>query len=414
MQVKKKKLASDMMWNTIGNIVYCICQWIITILVVHLSSYSDAGYLSLAMSTTSTFSTIALFNMRNYQVSDIKGDFKDDEYVGSRLLTVCFATACCLVSSINSTSTYQMLCIDAFMLIRISESLVDVFHGIDQKHEKYDVIGKSFLFRGILTVFSFSVGLLLTNNLAIAIVLTGVSNILVVLSYDLLNTLKFSKIKPILWNRNIKKLLMNCLPLMIISFLLSLIPLSARSQLQILKGNDILGKYASIASPTLIVQVFASYAFNPLVPRISVLFLEKRYDDFLSFLRKLIFIFIGFAFVIIFLGKFLGKFGLAILYGSSILEFYYLFNPLVICTLLTAYVWILTAIVTAIRSIVPMLVAMITSYLFVYFSTSRFIYSFGVNGASYVQIGGYSIFLVSLLIITIIKINRLKKGISNG
>ena len=53
-QNENKKIFSDMMWNTVGNIVYCICQWVITILVVRFASYSEAGYLSLAMSTTST------------------------------------------------------------------------------------------------------------------------------------------------------------------------------------------------------------------------------------------------------------------------------------------------------------------------------------------------------------------------
>ena len=68
MENAKGSLAKEMMWNSIGNLVYCICQWVITILTVRLCSYEMAGYLSLAMSTSSTFSTISLFSMRNYQV----------------------------------------------------------------------------------------------------------------------------------------------------------------------------------------------------------------------------------------------------------------------------------------------------------------------------------------------------------
>ncbi len=145
MSEKKSTLAKAMLWNTVGNLVYCICQWVITILAVKLDSYGAAGYLSLAMSTSSTFSTIAMFSMRNYQVSDVKNEFKDAEYLGSRLITSVIAIVLCALFAINSTSVYQMLCIDAFMVIRIAESIVDVIHGINQKFDRYDLIGKYYL-----------------------------------------------------------------------------------------------------------------------------------------------------------------------------------------------------------------------------------------------------------------------------
>ena len=62
----KKNIA----WNTFGSIFYCVCQWLITVLVVWLDSYSAAGNLSLAMTTSSSFSAISLFSMRNYPGPD--------------------------------------------------------------------------------------------------------------------------------------------------------------------------------------------------------------------------------------------------------------------------------------------------------------------------------------------------------
>ena len=407
--MKNRQLVSDMAWNTFGNIIYCICQWIITILVVRFASYEEAGYLGLAMTTTSTFATISLFNMRNYQVSDVKNEFSPNEYVGSRILTTTFAVICCLFSGFHSKNFYQMICINAFMLIRIAESFADVLHGVDQKYGRYDLIGKSYVIRGLLTVSFFTVIIAVTNSAAFAIIAIRLTNLFAVFFFDLRKTSRLSKIKPVLWNSGIRLLLIKCVPLVLISFVLSLIPLTAKQSLQNILGTDNLGKYSSIASPTLIVQVFASYAFNPLIPRISVMFMEERYSDFRLFLKRILVFFFCFS-VIVFCGAIIfGRLGLKILYGAEILEYYDAFYPLVGCTILTAYSWIMMAIVTVIRGIIPMMVGIVLSYLTVYFFADGMITCYGMNGASMIQLLGYSAFLLFLIIYTFSVISRKEK-----
>lgn len=47
------KIACNILWNTIGNIFYLGCQWLLSVVVVRISgSYADAGVLTLAISTT--------------------------------------------------------------------------------------------------------------------------------------------------------------------------------------------------------------------------------------------------------------------------------------------------------------------------------------------------------------------------
>ena len=134
-------MSKNILWNTIGSVFYSACQWVITIIVVHVASYEMAGYLSLAMTTSSSFSAISLFSMRNFQVSDVRGEYTSSQYVSSRIWTCIVAFVLCVVVSGLGNSQYQILCIMAFMLIRVSEALVDVMHGIDQKQERYDYIG---------------------------------------------------------------------------------------------------------------------------------------------------------------------------------------------------------------------------------------------------------------------------------
>ena len=130
----------NIFYNTFGNIFYSFCQWLITIVVVYLENYEfgAAGILSLAMTTSSSFSAISLFSMRNYQISDSKGEFTQSQYVSSRIITCAAALIACIIYAIPGNNAFQVLCIAAFMLVRIAEGFADVLFGVDQLHNRYD------------------------------------------------------------------------------------------------------------------------------------------------------------------------------------------------------------------------------------------------------------------------------------
>lgn len=404
--MKQNSLAKNMLWSSIGNLVYCICLWAITILTVRLCSYDQAGYLSLAMSASSTCSTIGLFSMRNFQISDVREEFRISEYVGSRFVTCFISVVFCLFYSLQSSSVYQGLCILAFMTIRLAECGIDVIHGVDQKYGRYDIIGKSLLLRGILTVLVFSFGLIATNDLLITLLITGCINLLAMFGYDVRKTNKLEALRPSFEIKKIVKLLKECAPLVAMSFLLSMIPLIPKSSVQEIIGNEMLGIYSSIGSPTLVVQVFATYAFNPLLPKLAAHYNEREYSEFLRIFHKLFIILIAFSAVMLFGASLLGRFGLKILYGSEILRYYDLFIPLVWCTILTAFVWILNSIVISIRKIYPMLIAMVVSFGLDLVLSKYFINIFEANGASYIQILSYIVFALSMIAIVEKSIRR--------
>lgn len=403
MTIKKEKIAKDMIINTIGNLVYCICQWVMTILVVRFVSYKEAGYLSLAMSTSSTFSTISHFSMRNFQVSDINNEFSVDEYVGSRIATCLLALVTCFVYAINSTDTYQMICIDAFMIIRIIEGFVDVFHGVDQKSGNYEIIGKSCLYRGIASLVGFLFGLIVFKNTFLAIAITALFNALVFVFYDVFNTIKMIRINPIIWNNHIKKLLAKCFPLVICTFLFSAIPLIAKTTLQNQYGTELLGIYSSISSPTIVVQIVASYAFSPLLPHISDSYSKGRYTQIIEFIKKMLLFFLGFSLLIIVCAFIFGKLGLSLLYGSSILDYYDLFIPIVLCTLMTSFIYVFISIATAFRMQIEMIIGISISFVIAYAFKNPIIARYSANGVSIIHVMSYLIILIWLISTILIK-----------
>lgn len=408
---KKNNLKKNVLLNTVGSVFYCACQWLLTVLVVRLDSLESSGYLSLAMTTSSSFSAVSLFGMRNFQVSDVNEEYSSKEYYGSRIITCTIAQVTCMIyAAVMANSFYNFICVTLFMLVRVAEGFADVFHGINQKYDRFDLIGASYILRGCLTAVSFAVGLILTNDLMITLLIMAVLNLAIVVLFDRMKTGNLENIKPIIFEKHISQLLISCIPLVVFTFLLSMENLIPKNLLESLLGADELGIYASIASPTLVVQVMATVIFNPFLPQFTKRYTEGKFDMFRKMFHKVLLVLVGMTVVVVIGANLVGRLGLRILFGEMILEYYYLFNPIVWCTILTAMIWVVSAIVIAIRQIKNLLIGIVIDFLLCIFIAHPLVEQYGKNGVSIVQIISYTVLIIYMIIICENTIIRSKGG----
>lgn len=411
---KKKEVVihhhiKDIIWNSVGNLFYYFGQWIITVLVVWISSYENAGYLSLAMSTSGTFSAIALFGVRNYQVSDVQGEYTTGEYVGIRIWTCFIAFLLCALFCINIDSVYQILCINAYMLIRVAEGFVDVIQGIEQIHSRYDYIGKSYLIRSILTVCAFVFGIYVVNNLVIVLYFIAFLNLLFVLLYDCTIACRLEKFR-IDWKGKHKyNLLKECVSIVIFSFLLNLISLIPRIVLQQSISAEEFGIYVSLAMPASIVQTASITLFTPFIPMFSKQYNPDSINQFRIMINKLYAAIFVVGMLLVTAMLLFGKMGLAILFGRDILQQYQLFMPLVSCAILITIVWVFATLLTIIREIGYILGCIAVALLVCLSSVTFLVDKYGKNGASYTQIFSLIICIAMMFIIFEIKVKKVMK-----
>ncbi len=165
------------MWNTVGSVFYMATQWLITILVVRLGGVEPAGNLSLAMSVNNIFYSIAMFGIRNYQVTDVNEKYRNGTYLFGRILSCTGAMALCLIYCMGvDYDNGQKISIILYGIFKMSEALYDAYAGICQKNWRMDFIGKSWLIRGIITFVAFCGILYAAGSLQTAIL--GIGNII--------------------------------------------------------------------------------------------------------------------------------------------------------------------------------------------------------------------------------------------
>lgn len=403
-------MKKNVAWNVAGSFFYTISQWIITILIVYLGSYEQAGYLSLAMATTSSFAVISLFNVRGYQISDVNHEFSTGIYVGARVIS-CVASfiACCLYTILKN-DIYISVCIGAFMLVRIAEAVVDVMHGIDQMNDRYDIIGKSYIIRGLLTCIPFFITYLISHDLAVTLLVIACLNLLSAFIFDVRISKKIEIYKVVLVDKKVIQLFKACIPMVIFSFALNLVCLITKEYLEQIQGAEVLGIYSSMASPTLVVQVFASVVFNPFIPKVAELYQNKKKTEIKKMMKAVYCALIGLACFSFGIGMMVGKFGLRLLYGESILEYYYLFAPIIGCTVGLSCVWTLSSIMIAMRRIYHLMSGMCSAFGVCLICYKPIINRFAANGVSYTQILVYILFFIFMIAVCSWSINGLEEG----
>lgn len=376
--IKTRTVQENMLFNTVGSLIYYVCQWLMSVIIVRLSGFGDAGLLSLAMSATAAPAIIGLFNVRSYQVSDMKGQYTDKEYMRSRVYTnILSVIACLAVVLYYGYSMEKAVIIMTFMGFKVVEGMADVYYGIDQKIERMDYAGISLTVRGIgsLVVFlgTFLVSSVMlaecevkestfedvlntfvTTRLLISIVAMSLFSLVVVLLYDRRMVKQYQEKIPenkAVMRKQVKSLLITCFPLAVVAFLNNMSLTIPKLYLEQYFGEEVMGIYSSVASPTIVIQLAATTLFAPLIPPLTVEFNNGNKKNFLGGLKKFALL-IGAITILALIGsKLLAHWGLVLLFGTDIEPYVYLFIPVIMISILIAINASMFSVCTLIREI---------------------------------------------------------------
>ncbi len=366
-----KRIARNIIWNTVGSLYYLGCQWLLSVLVIRFfenesEAYEAAGILSLCTSITGVFFIIALFNVKNYQVTEGKGLFCDGDFVFHRILTsiLAFVSAAGFLI-IRGYDRYVTMCVLSYMMLKCIEAMLDVYHGIAQKAWRLDVAGRSFIIRGTLLLVVFALSVKISGNLLISIILMTLACIFPALLYDVR---VISKLREIRIRADFKKALRltkECLPLVLYGICINSIMPTARLVLEFYHEKRVLGYYATVASIALLVQSLTSFIFSPLIGLFSDSYERNDKKAIRHLFIKLTIMLLG-----VTAASILASFAiirldiLAYVFDEGIRPYVYLLYPTVIASCLTALAWLLGMILVVMKDMRTLFLGSLSGLIF--------------------------------------------------
>ena len=364
--VREKHISTkqNMLWNAAGSLFFLGCLWLITVLVVRLSNgYDAAGVLALGMAVSNIGVPLAQYKIRAYQVSDIEHEFSPGLYVGHRFVTMALAFVIMVVYGSLTCAAETLPAVLLYCLYSLVAVFSDVFQGIEQQHDRMDIVGISYFLRGAATLGGFVISMLLTGSLVVSFIAMTVLCVLCVVLYELPCvrflephfSLSFDKTQ-------LARLFTICLPAVIASLFASAIPSIPRQILGAVAGTAVLGGYASIAAPVLIIQMGATYVYAPLLKNIAELSASGNTRGFTGLLLKAALAMLGIAVAASLVLIFAASPLFTLLYGEGVTEYLVFLYPLILCTVLTALSWFLGDVLIAIRDLRGNLIAFAVAF----------------------------------------------------
>ncbi len=388
--VQALSLKKNMLWNSLGSLFNLGCQWLITVLVVRLSTGFDAaGTLSLAMAIANIFQPIALFSMRSYQVSDVNQDVSNGEYIGFRLITIFAAFLLCLVYSIVTGVADSLIAVLLYLIYKATDVFIDAFHGVDQQHMRMDYCGKSLAMRGVLSLSAFSLCLAAFNNLEVAILGMTLS-VLPVVAYDVRVASQFDSVRPHISVSRTFELVRACFPAVVGTACCSAVISVARQKLGYIEGQEVLGLYASVCTPVVVVQSCIRYIYGPLLGEFASKFNRGDYSSYFRLFLRVILAFIAFCVLGVIAFRIVGRTFLLYVFDERVADLSYLLDMAIVSVVLCAFVSFLSDQLVALRRLMGVMVGNIVGLLVSITLSSPCIYYFGLNGTSIVIVLSYS------------------------
>ena len=400
----------NMLWNSVGCLIYQACMWAMTIAVVIFSNdYENSGRLAFAMALGNIYYPLATYNMRTIQVSDLTNEYSSGQYIAFRFFTVFAGVIPVLIylfltSPITSFST----CL-AWLLFKADEAFCSVFYAIEQRALRMDYIGISQGGRGVICLGLFIA--LLSFGLTLPLALIGISIccILITWLFDFRAASQFESVIPKINLSTIGELAVKFFPAVVTLVCYGSVVSIIRQKFGIAYGDAELGKYAAIATPTVLVQVAASYLYNPLLVNAAKCWSERDYRKFQQFVIRTLLAICCIGAVAILMSELIGKSVLLLVYGSSIESSVYLLSPALFATLVTTLFAFSFDILTVMRHLNIALIANVCSLLVAFVGCGILFVIYGANGINIAVVVSFGIGLLICLIDLFVTFHKVKR-----
>ena len=289
-------------WSFVGWVGYAACQWLMLSVLAKLGNSVLVGQFAFALAVSAPLFMLTNLQLRGVQSTDALNEYSFSDYLTLRLVgstaALLLIVAACPFLKLTWTATAVVLLVALFKSL---ESFGDVIAGLMQKFEMLDSASIALLLRGGIGIGLFTLCFAIWRNLVLALMVWIVAAALVIFSYDFRVARRLAAFEGSTgfrfhWN-TLRTLAITSAPLGLVSAIMSFNTNIPRYTIQRMLGASDLGIFASIAYPMTAATIIANSLGQSALARLSRLFAERRINEFLRLVFKLVAFGAGLGFV---------------------------------------------------------------------------------------------------------------------
>ncbi|MDO5424132.1 MAG: lipopolysaccharide biosynthesis protein [Eubacteriales bacterium] len=312
---EEKRVRDAYLWTMLSGLLYSGSTFVMFWAVSAACSVAEGGVFTIAMSMGQQLVTIGYFNVRTFQVSDVREEFSFSEYIVFRSITctlMCLVGACWILA--KGYTGEKAAAVVVMILFKLAEAWADVLQGRYQQKERLDVAGKCVFWETAAFLLVFLVTLLLTKSLTAALLAMLAAYVLSVLLLEGNLIGAFGNVRWKLEPARQRKLFLSCFPLFLNSFLMMYINNCAKYAIEASYGDEMLGYFNILFMPAFVINLLGGFLLKPMLTSMSLRYQEGNLQAFRKLLKKQAFFILLLTILCV---------GGAALLGIPVLEFVY-------------------------------------------------------------------------------------------
>ena len=389
---------SGAVWNMIASMLTAFQSVILLIVITHTVGLIPAGIYTIGNTNSNLFLSIGKYGVRQFQVSDIKREFKFREYKIARVVSLLLMTviSCVYVLSVANRNGYTVkkIWIVIWMcLFKLPDAFEDVYYGDYQKNNRLDVGSKALALRMIVTIILWMTILIITRDLLVSVVISTIVTTLLMIWFIFLTREYITETDIPSFSR-VGKLLLVTFPLALASFLTLYVSAAPKNSIDAHLDDSLQAIYGFLSMPVFVVQLLVQFVFNPLLYKISCIWDDNNIDEYLKETIKLIGVVIIITIFCLVGAWLLGVPVLSFIYNTDLKPYKFELMILMVGSGVLGFISLMSSLLTVMRHQVLILIGYIIVSVIAFFFTDIAIIKYGIKGAA--------IFYLLLLIILVL------------
>lgn len=337
-------------WNLVSSLLFSLQSALFLLIVTRLGGAEEAGGFLILYTVAQTLNAVGTWNLREYQVSDLREAFPFPAYYTARWITCLMmmlaATGYGIIRGVDSEGFFVLLCLTGYRLI---EDLEDVYHGAVQRAGRFDAVSLAMTLRIGISSLCFCAVYAAGRSLrgASAALLLGCLICWLVLRRPLCR--RYPALRPGLTLTPVPKLLWQGFPIFAGLFLYSYLINAPRYSLDALMPREAQTIFGVLFMPVFSINLLSAFLYRPKLVALTEAWNRGDGTAFRRAVGLQMMLIAGITGAIALFGVILGWRLLEMLYGVSLAEWRGTFGLLLAFGGVTAAAFYLNTLLTVMR-----------------------------------------------------------------
>ncbi len=381
-------------WNLIASGAFAAQSALFLLVITRTGGETEAGSFIILFTVAQTLYSLGCYNMRDFQVSDLRGDYPFSTYYTARIISCGAMIAAAVIYGLwKQLPAERMIVLGALVCYRAVECFEDLYHGVVQRAGRFDTSSLCMAIRILASSVIFCVVYAVTRNqtaAALAFLLTAAG--LFAATNAVLR--KEFALAPGWRTQGTGRLLLACFPMFLSGFMNSYLITAPKYAIDDLMNGSAQTVYNILLMPIFLINLLSLFIYKPMMVRMSEMWNEGKIGQFQKQLARQGLLIAGLTAGVAIAGYVIGLRLLEMIYGIPLAEYRMLFTVLLLFGGAGAVAFYLNAMITVMRKQKYILIGYGLAFGVSLLATRPMVRSGGIAGAGY----AYGLIMGTLLV----------------